>query len=1202
MRIGSLVGVAMLCCTLLLAACGGGSGRQGTDVVVTGVGPTTSVPSGSNAVFQMTVANVGPNPAEGVTVVNLIGNQLALVSVTCAAAGGAVCPDAPTVSMSVGTMAPGASLTFAVTTTLAASASGTVSNTMTANFGADTDRTNNSATVTASALNVASNLVVTGSGPGGTVTGGGTADFLMTVRNDGPDTATNLQFIDNVGSFLVVKPGGVTCVASGGGVCPATLGVTMNLDSLPAGASLAFTVSATVSQGLNGTVTNALQVSADTDSNRADNTFTATASVVSPLSGVFATGSGPAGTVSGGSTAQFTMTVGNAGPNTADSVSIVDNVGSNLTFTGVTCVANNGAVCPTTLGPVMTATNMPANSSLVFTVNALVASGTTGTLTNSLTVSASNDSDRTDNIATAVVTAATARASLVVTGAAPTQQVAGGDTALFTMTVSNSGPDAATGLRVVNTVGSNLTFIGATCTATAPAVCPAAVGVVTDVGTLAVGGKLTFNVSALVAANTNGAITNTLQATADNAFSAGGNTAVAVGQASTARSSISVTGVGPGNVASGTSTSFVMTLTNGGPEAAASVHLIDTVGGNLTLTAITCRSLTTGATCPTTLGPTMDVANLPVAGQLEFTIVATVALGTQGSIVNSLDATVTSGTRSQTVAVAVGSAYSNNLVVSGSAPAGPLVGGATADFTMTVANNGPGPASNVNISNTLSDGLSLVDIACQVGSGIQCPTAPASSMVIASMPANSSLTFRVRTTVAAGTNATVFDTMSASAAGDTRAQDSSATASVTAVSPDLAVSESGASQIAAGSTARFTAVVLNPTSVAATNLTLTSTVSRTDSQVDLTGLAIDCVGDGAICPTPLGSSMTVPTLPSGGKLTFTITLPVATAARGTITSLFSLATAGDPNTANNQSSVTTTVIDPRNGSYKAFGADGRGYDLTIDFDARTYSMVSSSQTVQRTFTADATGGGYTVAGNARFRVATDLIVGGHDFGAGVLPFVAVRSFGSTVNEVAGQYNLVTRDVPASGAAATHAGVVAVTSNQMSICQVDNNIIRPPGQTCPAGKQKDYDLTVTNGVYTATQIGGTDVFTFYLARSGALKMLFAALPSSGATGRLRIGLLDSTNLVGGTLSGASSSGSWVNMALTSSSYAATGGTADTATAALSATAQTGVGAMLDGLRNTDVQRIWVMQASPLAIAFTDFTASGAAAGLLQVVLP
>ena len=36
----------------MATACGSGSGRQGTEIVVTGTGPTGSVQGGSNAVFE----------------------------------------------------------------------------------------------------------------------------------------------------------------------------------------------------------------------------------------------------------------------------------------------------------------------------------------------------------------------------------------------------------------------------------------------------------------------------------------------------------------------------------------------------------------------------------------------------------------------------------------------------------------------------------------------------------------------------------------------------------------------------------------------------------------------------------------------------------------------------------------------------------------------------------------------------------------------------------------------------------------------------------------------------------------------------------------------------------------------------------------------------------------------------------------------
>ena len=55
--------LATFCCMLLLSACGGGSGRQGTDIVVSGSGPTEQVAGGDTVLVTMTVSNAGPGDA-----------------------------------------------------------------------------------------------------------------------------------------------------------------------------------------------------------------------------------------------------------------------------------------------------------------------------------------------------------------------------------------------------------------------------------------------------------------------------------------------------------------------------------------------------------------------------------------------------------------------------------------------------------------------------------------------------------------------------------------------------------------------------------------------------------------------------------------------------------------------------------------------------------------------------------------------------------------------------------------------------------------------------------------------------------------------------------------------------------------------------------------------------------------------------------
>jgi len=949
MTFRGVAALAALGVALLMAACGGGSGRRGHDVAVSGTGPTSQVSGGQTVVFQMTVTNAGDGSLSDVKINDLVGNQLALLGITCSAAGGAVCPDTLGVSMVSPSMPTGSSLTFAVTVQLAATAKGTIANSMSAQVDGDVDQTNNQSVVSATADTVTSNLVVSGSGPTGTATGGDSVAYQMTVTNAGPDPASNVHFSDTPGNGL--SNATVACSASGGAACPPSLGLQMDLASMPAGGALVFTVSATVNSKFNGTATNRLQVSADTDSQRTDNDFTASATVVTPQAGIVVTGSAPA--------------------------------------------------------------DVPA-----------------------------------------------------------------GTTATFVMTVANPT----------------------------------------------------------------------------------------------------------------------------GPDPAASVHLVDTVGGNLTLTGVTC-SAGGGAVCPASPGAVMDAFNLPVGGTLAFTVNATVTAGTQGSIINSLDATVTSGAPASATAVAVGNAYANNVSVVAAAPAGPLSGGDTAHFTMTIANGGPGAATNVDVSTVLSGGLGpTAVITCTSATGMSCPSSLSTAMTIASIPSGASLVLDVAAPVLSGTNAAVAVTMTATAAGDFRAGDNTASASVNAVSPDLGVSQSVAAQTVAGTSSVFTAVVSNPTQSAASNVALTNVVSATDPAVDLTQVSITCSASaGATCPASLGASMSVPTLPAGRSLTFTITVPVPLAARGTVSSVFSIAASGDPNASNDQASSSTVAIDGRNGSYKVFTADGRTTSMAIDFDAGSYTMSGGSSTP---FTAG-TGTEYIVSGAKRFRVATDLIVGSHDFGSGAVPYLAARTFGTSVSDAQTQFNLATLDTPTAGSAVTRPGSAVVASDgTLFLCQLDSGVPRPTSNC--VGGLASYSVSVdANSLYTATPIlGASAPYQFYLVRSGGSKIMISAGNATDSSNnpikRFRIGLQDPPALAGGVLGGPSTLPEWVTMTLTSTSYDVVG-TTNTGhlTATLNVIGNSGSTALLSGVRS-DGPRIYVMQAGPLAVAFGVFGDS--ASGLVQIAVP
>jgi len=137
-----------------LSACvqrspGGAQLPEGADIVVTASGPKSPIASGTSAAFRIKVFNAGPKDASDVTIVDTIGAQSMLVSMSCTATGGAVCPDPVALNMKVPTLPKGDELDFVVTLKLADLRTGIIIDSLVADFDKDGDPNNNSIAVDA---------------------------------------------------------------------------------------------------------------------------------------------------------------------------------------------------------------------------------------------------------------------------------------------------------------------------------------------------------------------------------------------------------------------------------------------------------------------------------------------------------------------------------------------------------------------------------------------------------------------------------------------------------------------------------------------------------------------------------------------------------------------------------------------------------------------------------------------------------------------------------------------------------------------------------------------------------------------------------------------------------------------------------------------------------------------------------------------
>lgn len=193
--------------------------------------PDPVVPPGGNITYTITVTNLGPDPATGVTVSDTLPGNVTFVSV-----GAPGVHDAGVITANIGNLAANGSVAFNLVVQSPATP-GTVSNTATVT-GNETDpqSSNNSATAITTVRNPQANLGVSITDPADcTIDVGGTVTYTVTVSNPGPETANNVVLVStlpNDSTFISSNPAG-TAVGD-------TL--TTNLGSISAGGNAVLTV------------------------------------------------------------------------------------------------------------------------------------------------------------------------------------------------------------------------------------------------------------------------------------------------------------------------------------------------------------------------------------------------------------------------------------------------------------------------------------------------------------------------------------------------------------------------------------------------------------------------------------------------------------------------------------------------------------------------------------------------------------------------------------------------------------------------------------------------------------------------------------------------------------------------------------------------------------------------------------------------
>ncbi len=833
------------------------------------VSPTTPR-VGDTVVYEVTVTNApGRDPATSVVVTDLLPPSLVHLSDTAGSTpANGISYDPATGAWVVGDLAPGATATVRISATVVASGAVVTDAEVTGVDQADVDSTpanqvgapdeDDEARVAftvapAADLSLTKTIDDTTPDPGDQVT------FTLTLTNDGPDQATGVSVTD------VLDPAAFTFVSSTGTYLPAT-GV-WSVGTVDVGTPRVLQIVAEVET--TGTATNTAEVTAagryDPDSvpgdglagddDQATVTLRATNADLAVTKQVAA---GSTATPDVGDTVTFDVTVTNDGPDPATGVVISDPLPAGTSFSAAS--ATDGTYDGTS-GRWTLAGALAVGATETLTVTLVVDDELPFDNVASVLALDQADLDPSDDSASVAVTPT--QADLSLTKSVDVARPNVGDRVVFTVTLTNQGPDDATDVTVRDVLPPGLTLLAETPSTGTYAAATGDWGI----PTLAAGATATLLLDAAV--GTIGPKTNRAEITAADQFDPDLTDQSATAVVTPLAVDLEVTQtVSDPTPQLGDAVTFQVVLRNRGPDTATDVVVTDLLPAGLTFVS---------STDPAGYDPATgrwSVASLAAGSTATLEIVATVdTFGTKENVVEvtsatqaDVDSTPGNGVADPDDLARVTVAPQQvDLELTTTLDAGPHTYGGPAAFTVTVTNQGPDAATGVTVTGPLPAGLTLDGATPSTGTYV------GGVWTVGSLAAGQTVTLTLDATIGA-TGTTTYEAQVATqdqadldstpGTGDTTEDDHDAVDLVVAATADLALTKTVSDAAPdVGDTVTFTVTLTNAGPDTATGIEVADA-----APAGMTFTAVDA-GAGA---SYAGGVWSVPSLASGATATLTV--------------------------------------------------------------------------------------------------------------------------------------------------------------------------------------------------------------------------------------------------------------------------------------------------------------------------------------------
>lgn len=650
----------------------------------------------------------------------------------------------------------------------------------------------------------------------------------------------------------------------------------------------------------------------------------------------------------------------------------------------------------------------------------------------------------------------------------------GGGQAFFDIDFQNNGPLDATGVVINDSIPAGMTidqgnsdFGGFTPTINGQ-------DITVTVGSLAVAAPQSIRIAVTIDNGQTADLTNTATISGDEIETNEANNSddALVGLINTDLS-IAKSDNTAGSVVAGEQFTYTITVTNGGPDTATGIVATDNLPDDLSFVS---ASFVTGSGTvtenPADSGDlTIDIDDLAASSSAVIDVIVLVAPDAGTSIVNTAtvvgdpDSDTDPNNNSATETTPV--VRNVDVEVTKTANGNPTAGEQLI-YTIVVANNGPGVARDVEVTDTLDARFTFDSLDAGTSGVTVSENGQDLTFAVGTLTSGQSETFTFTVDVLSSAQGTVTNQADITTSDvDTDATNDSDSVDVTiVVDTDLVIDKSVdlATAVPGNTTLTYTFVISHDTD----SVSDSGEVTFTDTlPAGLTGLTIDA-------PTATSSgfdtgqqtiTVVFDPIAIGETETFTVTASVNEDATGTITNTGSIAVAGGETDTTNNSDTADTTLAPE-------------FDITLTKTADDTTPAPGSNV---TYTIDLTNDGPSTATGV---VLTDDVPAGLTFVSGSIEGQAASVNGSTVtfpaitlddDETVSATLIFTVGVDASGTITNTASVTADAGET----DTTNNTATEDISGAPVT-----DLTVTKSVDDAdTQVGGALTYTVTVTNSG-----------------------------------------------------------------------------------------------------------------------